>query len=81
MQFDDAVESRSGETRYGVAVDVKRAADLHAQGRTLCLIGAELGFTATTVTCGFVAPGSSCVAAVPLIPPSQSRSWSCATKA
>jgi len=37
------------ETRYGVAVDVKRAADLYAQGRTLRLIGAELGFTATTV--------------------------------
>jgi hypothetical protein len=31
-------------------VDVKRAADLHAQGRTLRQIGAELGVTATTVS-------------------------------
>ena len=35
--------------RYGGAVDVKRAADLYAQGRTLRQIGAELGVTATTV--------------------------------
>ena len=31
------------ETRYGGAVDVERAADLYAQGRTLRQIGAELG--------------------------------------
>ena len=31
------------ETRYGGAVDVKRAADLYTQGRTLRQIGAELG--------------------------------------
>jgi hypothetical protein len=30
------------ETRYGIAVDVKRAADLYAQGWTLRQIGAEL---------------------------------------
>ena len=37
-------------SRYGVAVDVKRAADLYTQGRTLRQIGAELGVTATTVS-------------------------------
>jgi len=37
------------KTRYGVAVDVERGADLYAQGRTLRQIGAELGGTATTV--------------------------------
>jgi hypothetical protein len=31
-------------------VDVKRAADMYAQGRTLRQIGAELGLTATTVS-------------------------------
>ena len=36
--------------RYGGAVDVKRAADLYAQGWTLRQIGAELGVTATTVS-------------------------------
>ena len=36
--------------RYGVAMDVKRAADLYAQGRTLRQIGAELGVTATTAS-------------------------------
>jgi hypothetical protein len=36
------------DTPYGVAVDVKRAADLYAQGRTLRQIGADLGVTATT---------------------------------
>jgi hypothetical protein len=36
--------------RYRVAVDVKRAADLYAQGWTLRQIGAELGVTATTVS-------------------------------
>jgi predicted DNA-binding transcriptional regulator AlpA len=38
------------ETRYGVAVDFERAADLYAQGWTLRQIGAELGVTATTVS-------------------------------
>jgi Sigma-70, region 4/Helix-turn-helix domain len=38
------------ETRYGDAVDVNRATDLYAQGRTLRQIGAELGVTATTVS-------------------------------
>jgi transcriptional regulator with XRE-family HTH domain len=37
-------------TRYGSAVDVQRAADLYAQGRTLRQIGAELGVTVTTVS-------------------------------
>jgi len=36
--------------RYRGAVDVKRAADLYAQGRTLRQIGAELSVTATTVS-------------------------------
>jgi hypothetical protein len=36
-------------TRYGGAVDVKRAADLYAQGRTLRQIGAELGVPWTAV--------------------------------
>jgi hypothetical protein len=31
------------KTRYGLAVDVKRAADLYGQGWTLRQIGAELG--------------------------------------
>jgi hypothetical protein len=31
-------------------VDVKRAADLYAQGRPLCQIGAELGVTAPMVS-------------------------------
>ena len=37
-------------TRYGVAVDVERAADLYAQGWTLRQIGAELGVSSTTVS-------------------------------
>jgi len=40
----------AAETRYGDAVDVKRAADLYAQGWTLRQIGAELGVTATTMS-------------------------------
>jgi predicted DNA-binding transcriptional regulator AlpA len=39
-----------GEARYRSAVDVKRAADLYARGRTLRQIGAELSVTATTVS-------------------------------
>lgn len=35
---------------YGVGVDVKRAADLYAQGWTLCEIGAELGLSSTAVS-------------------------------
>ena len=35
--------------RYGVAVDVNRAADLYAQGWTLRQIGAELGVPWTAV--------------------------------
>jgi len=37
-------------TRYGVAVDVERAADLYAQGWTLRQIGAELGVHWSTVS-------------------------------
>jgi hypothetical protein len=36
--------------RYGVAVDVERAANLYAQGRTLRQIGAELGVHWSTVS-------------------------------
>ena len=43
-------EADTAETRYGGAVDLKRAADLYAQGWTLRQIGAELGVTATTVS-------------------------------
>jgi predicted DNA-binding transcriptional regulator AlpA len=38
------------ETRYRGAVDVKRAADLYAQGRTLRQLGAELGVHWSTVS-------------------------------
>jgi hypothetical protein len=38
------------ETRYGVAVDVKRAADVYSQGWTLRQIGVELGLSSTTVS-------------------------------
>jgi hypothetical protein len=37
------------ENRYGSAVDVKRAADLYAQGRSLRQIGTELGVHWSTV--------------------------------
>jgi hypothetical protein len=37
-------------TRYGGAVDVRRAADLYARGRTLRQIGAELGVHWSTVS-------------------------------
>jgi hypothetical protein len=40
----------SGHRRYGCAVDVKRAADLYAQGRSLGEIGAELGVHWSTVS-------------------------------
>ena len=40
----------SALNRYGVAVDVKRAADLYAQGWTLRQIGAELGVHWSTVS-------------------------------
>jgi hypothetical protein len=38
------------ETRYGGAVDIERAGDLYAQGRTLRQIGDELGVSSTTVS-------------------------------
>jgi hypothetical protein len=37
------------ENRYGCAVDVQRAADLYAQGRSLGQLGAELGVPWTAV--------------------------------
>jgi hypothetical protein len=40
----------SQETRYGGPVDVKRAADMYAQGRTLRQIGAELGVHWSTLS-------------------------------
>src|SRR5829696_10528310 len=46
----DSVEADLAETRYGGAVDVKRAADLYARGWTLRQIGAELGVHWSTVS-------------------------------
>jgi AraC-like DNA-binding protein len=46
----EPVKSDPAETRYGVAVDVQRAADFYAQGWTLRQIAAELGLTETTVS-------------------------------
>jgi hypothetical protein len=46
----EPVKSDPAETRYGDAVDVKRAADLYAQGWTLRQIAAELGLTESTVS-------------------------------
>ena len=65
------------ETRYGAAVDVKRAADLYGQGGTLRQIGAELGIHWSTV--GPTASeglASRCVVVllVPVTPPAR-RSW------
>jgi hypothetical protein len=40
-QHLDLMEADPAETRYGVAVDVKRAADLYAQGRTMRQIRAD----------------------------------------
>ena len=51
--LQDQEESGSnglGETGTLAAVDVKRAADLYAEGWTLRRIGAELGVRATTVS-------------------------------
>jgi hypothetical protein len=49
--------------RYGGAVDVKRAADLYAHGRTLSQIGGELGVHLTTVIEQLRVRVSPCVAA------------------
>jgi transcriptional regulator with XRE-family HTH domain len=46
----EALPSDTRESRYGSAVDVKRAADLYAQGWTLRQIGAELGVHWSTVS-------------------------------
>jgi hypothetical protein len=48
-KHSDSVEADPAGTRYRGAVDVKRAADLCAQGLTLRQIGAELGLMATAV--------------------------------
>jgi hypothetical protein len=43
--------ARGGRGRhYGDAVDIKRAVDLYAEGRSLRQIGAELGVSRTTVS-------------------------------
>ena len=63
-------------------MDVKRAADLYAQGRTLRQIGAELGLTATDGERSTPQGRRHHASAVlPLIPPPRNRSWSCVTKA
>ena len=63
-------------------MDVKRAADLYAQGRTLRQIGAELGVHWSTVSQQLQSAGVTMRRAVlPLIPPLHSRSWSFVTKA
>jgi predicted DNA-binding transcriptional regulator AlpA len=49
-RFPIRQQAAPAETRYGGAVDVKRAADLYAQGWTLRQIGAELGVHWSTVS-------------------------------
>jgi hypothetical protein len=44
------MEADPAETRCGGAVDVKRAADMYAQGRTLRQIGTKLGVPWTAVS-------------------------------
>jgi hypothetical protein len=46
----DSVTADPVETRYGGAVDVKRAADMYTQGWTVRQIGAELGVPWTAVS-------------------------------
>jgi len=68
--------------RYRGAVDVKGAADLYGQGRSLRQIGAELGLSATTVNEQRRRAGVTLGRAVlRLIPHPHSRSWGCVTKA
>jgi len=63
-------------------VDLKRAADLYAQGRTLREIGAELGVTSTTVSEQLRRAGVTMRRAVlPLILLPRSRSLSSGTEA
>ena len=65
----------AAETRYGASVDIKRAADLYAQGRTLRQIGASSAFTRAQSATSYVALVSLCVAAaLRLIQPEQSKS-------
>ena len=61
-------------------MDVKRAADLYAQGRTLRQIGAELGLTATTVSDQLRRAGVTMRRSGPrLIQPPHNRSRNCVT--
>ena len=63
-------------------MDLKRAADLYAQGRTLREIGAELGVTSTTVSEQLRRAGVTMRRAVlPLILLPRSRSLSSGTEA
>ena len=57
----------SAETGYAAAVDVKRAADLYAQGWTLRQIAAELGVHWSTVS---QQPLANCTSALRLSSPS-----------
>jgi hypothetical protein len=45
-----AFKADPAEARYGGAVDIERAGDLYAQGRTLRQIGDEPGVSSTTVS-------------------------------
>ncbi|HEY6686413.1 MAG TPA: hypothetical protein VI094_09430 [Propionibacteriaceae bacterium] len=45
-------------------MDVKRAADLYAQGKTLDQVAAELGVTEPRSAISYAAPASPCVAVV-----------------
>ena len=48
--MDVAIEGWHSSTRYGDAMDLKRATDLYAKGQTLRQIGAELGVHWSTVS-------------------------------
>ena len=65
-------------------MDVKRAADLYAQGLTLRQIAAELGVTETTISDQLRRAGVSMRRSGPQAHPAsteRSGSWSCVTKA
>jgi hypothetical protein len=82
----EPVKSDPAETRYGDAVDVKRAADLYAQGWTLRQIAAELGLTESTVSfqlrrAGVTLRRGGLCPPLPPLPPPHNRSWSCVIEA
>jgi hypothetical protein len=64
--------------RYRGAVDVKRAADLYAQGRSLRQIGAELGVHWSTVSQQLQKAGLTMRRGTPS---PRIRLWSCVTTA